>query len=78
MTALSKRKTRLAVEFSDCVRERGRLREVIFELTPYGIKTRLKGMRSSFDVSPASVYNLAVMKKVAADRAEKKAKRGKK
>ena len=28
MTRLAKRKTRLSVEFSDCVRERGRLREV--------------------------------------------------
>lgn len=75
MTALSKRKTRLVVEFSDCVRERGRSREILMELTPYGVKVRLKGMRTAFDISPASVYNLAVMKEVARSRAEKKAKK---
>ena len=78
MTALCHRKTKLCVEFSDAVRERGKLREVVFDLSPYGIRVRLKGMRCAFDVSPASVYNLAVMKFVAAQRAEKKAKRGQK
>ena len=77
MTSLARRKTRLAVEFSDCVRERGKLREVVMELTPYGMKVRLKGMRSSFDISPAAVYNQAVLKFVAARRAEKKARKAK-
>lgn len=75
MTDLSTRKTRCVVQFSDCVRERGRLREVIMELSPYGAKVRLKGMRSSFDISPASIYNMAVLKFVAAQKAEKKAKK---
>lgn len=75
MTALDKRKTRLSVEFSDAVRERGRLRPVTMDLTPYGVRVRLKGMRCSFDVSPASVYNLAVLKFVAAKKAEKKARK---
>jgi hypothetical protein len=48
------------------------------EFSEYGIRVRLKGLRTAFEVSPASVYNLAVMKEVAARRAEKKAKRGKK
>ena len=78
MTDLSSRKTKCVVQFSDCVRERGRLREVIFSLTPYGISVRLKGMRTGFDVSPASVYNLAVMKSVAKAREEKKAKKARK
>ena len=77
MTNLSTRKTRCIVQFDDCVRERGKSREVIFTLSPYGISVRLKGMRVAFDVSPASVYNLAVMKAVAAQRAEKKARKGK-
>ena len=76
MTALDKRKTRLSVEFSDAVRERGRLRPVTMEFSPYGVKVRLKGMRVAFDISPASIYNQAVLKAVAAKRAEKKAKRG--
>ncbi len=78
MTALAKRKTRLAVEFSDCVRERGKLREVLMTLTPYGLKVRLKGMRSNYDISPAAVYNRAVLLAVEKRRAEKKAAKGKK
>ena len=77
MTDLSTRKTRCIVQFSDAVRERGKLREVIFQLTPYGISVRLKGMRSAFEVSPASVYTLAVLKSVQKARDEKKAKKGK-
>jgi len=75
MTSLDKRKTKLAVEFSDVVRERGRLREGVMTLTPYSVTVRLKGMRGSFEVSPCSIYNLAVMKAVAAKRAEKKARK---
>ena len=56
------------------MRERGKLREVCMDFTPYGVKVRLKGLRSCFEVSPASVYNLAVMKEVARRKAEKKAK----
>jgi hypothetical protein len=77
VTSLAKRKTRLSVEFSDCIRERGKLREVTMVFTPYGITVRLKGLRSSFDVSPASIYNLAVAKDVERKRAEKKAKKAK-
>ncbi len=75
MTDLASRKTKCIVQFSDTVRERGKLREVIMELTPYGMTVRLKGMRTGFTVSPASVYNLAVMKAVAAEKAEKAAKK---
>lgn len=77
MTSLATRKTRLSVESSDCVRERGRLREVVFELTPYVFKVRLKGMKMAYEISPASIYNLAVMKFVNAQKAEKKARKGK-
>lgn len=77
MTSLSKRKTRLAVEFSDCVRERGKLREITMLFEPYGITVRLKGMRSSYAISPAAIYNRAVLMHVERVRAEKKAKRGK-
>ena len=75
MTSLATRKTILAVEFSDCVRERGRLREVTMVLTPYGIKVRLKGLRSAYDISPAAIYNRAVMLHVEKVRAERKANR---
>ena len=75
MTSLAKRKSKLSVEFSDCVRERGKLREIVMDFSPYGVKVRLKGMRSAFEVSPASIYNLAVLKFVSAQRAEKKARK---
>ena len=77
MTDLAQRKTRCVVQFSDAVREKGKLREVIFELSPYGVRVRLKGLRQAFDVSPASVYNLAVLKAVAARKAEKKERKKK-
>lgn len=75
MTSLAKRKTRLLVEFSDCVRERGKLREVVMEFTPYEIRVRLKGLRSTYNVSPAGIYNLAVCAAVEKACAEKKGRR---
>ena len=72
MTDLSTRKTRCIVKFSDCVRERGKLREIVFTLSPYGINVRLAGMRTGFEVSPAGVYNLAVRLAVEKTKAEKK------
>lgn len=75
MTALEKRKSRLVVEASDCIRERGKLREVTLELHPYTLSVRLKGMRQSFELSYAAIYDLAVKKHVAALRAEKRTKR---
>ena len=81
MSILAKRKTRCVLEFSDCIRERGKLREIVFELSPYGIKVRLKGLRASYEITPASVYTSAVMRFVAQQKAEKlaakKARNGK-
>ena len=71
MSVLSKRKTRCVLEFSDCVRERGKLRPVVFELSPYGVRVRLKGLRGSYEITPASVYTSAVLRAVAQKRAEK-------
>lgn len=75
MTSLSKRKTKLVVEFSDAIRERGQLREVTMELTPYGITLRLKGMRQKYEISPGAIYNLAVQRHVERERAARKAAR---
>jgi hypothetical protein len=72
MTSLATRKTRLSVEFSDCIRERGKQRNVTMELTPYGVRVRLKGLRSSFEISPAAIYNRAVLLEVERKRAERK------
>jgi hypothetical protein len=75
MSVLAKRKTRCILEFSDTVRERGKLREIIFELSPYGIRVRLKGLRGSYEITPASVYTAAVARFVARAKAEKAAAR---
>jgi hypothetical protein len=81
MSVLANRKTRCVLEFSDTIRERGKLREIIFELSPYGVKVRLKGLRAAYDITPASIYTAAVSRFVAAQRAEKlaakKARKGK-
>lgn len=71
MSVLAKRKTRCVLEFSDTIRERGKLREIIFELSPYGITVRLKGLRASYEITPASVYTTAVMRQVSRLKAEK-------
>lgn len=76
MSKLCERKSRLVAEFSETIRERGRSREIVVQLSPYNIRVKLKGCRQWYDLSPASCYNLAVAKEVARQRAEKKAKRG--
>ena len=75
MTRLASRKSRLLIETSDTVRERGKLREVVLEPHPYTVSVRLKGMRQRFEVSYAGIYHFAA--KVAAEkaRAERKAKK---
>jgi len=75
MSVLAKRKTRCVLEFSDTVRERGKLREIIFDLSPYGIRVRLKGLRGSYEITPASVYNSAVARAVARAVAQKRAEK---
>lgn len=75
MTSIAERKTKLIIEMSDCVRERGKLREIIFEAHPYHMSVRLKGMRQSYDISGASIYGLAVKQAVEASRREKKARK---
>ena len=67
MTRLASRKSRLLIETSDMVRERGKLREVILEPHPYTVVVRLKGMRQRYEVSYAGIYNLAA--RLAAEKA---------
>jgi hypothetical protein len=76
MAKLAKRKSRLSVEFSDTVRERGKLREVIMDFTPFVVSVRLKGLRTSYPITAASIFNRAVMIATEKKRAEK-AKKGK-
>lgn len=73
MSRLEKRKTRLIVEFSETVRSRGKHREIVMELSPYGLQIRLKGLRTSLPISPGAIYDQAA--KLEANRvlAEKRA-----
>lgn len=75
MTSLAKRKSKLSVEFSDTVRERGKWREIVMDFNPYGVKVRLKGMRSSYEMSAGGVYNFVVRAAVERVRSEKKARK---
>jgi hypothetical protein len=75
MTALSRRKTKLVIQTDDCIRERGKLREVQIEAHPYFATVKLKGMRQTYEISWGSVYALAVRQSVEAARREKNAKK---
>lgn len=74
MTALSQRRTKLVIETSGQIREQGRYREVIIEAQPYHAVVRLKGLRTSFEISYEAIYSLAVKQAVAKERAERKVK----
>lgn len=78
MTSLAKRKTRLLIETSDTVRERGRSREVVIEATPHIALVRLKKTRTVYPISYAAIYHaavrLAVAEQLAARKAAKKAR----
>lgn len=71
MTALTARKTRLIIETSDTIREKGKYRNIMVEAKPFHASIRLKGMRHSHDISWGAVWNLAVKIAVANERAEK-------
>jgi hypothetical protein len=75
MTSLAKRKTRFIFTTCDIVRERGKLREIVIEAHTHSATVRLLGMRRGYEISYASIYNLAVQKHVEQQRAAKKAAR---
>ena len=75
MTRLSERKSKLLIQTSDTVREKGKSREVIIEPLPHYAVIRLKGLRSRYEISWAGIWNAAVKIEVERQRAEKKAKR---
>jgi hypothetical protein len=75
VTAIRKRKSRLTFETSDCVRYRGKLREVVIEASEFTADVRLKGSRQRFPISWAGIYNHAVKIAVNKAIAERKAKK---
>jgi hypothetical protein len=78
MTKLPGRKSRLMIETSDTVREKGKLREVIVEPDPQGytVALRLKGLQTRYEISWGGIYALAVKLAVERARAEKRKNRG--
>lgn len=75
MSKLSTRKSRLCVEFSDTIPERGQWREVVMELHPHYLAVRLKGLRKSYPISPGAVYERAAQLEAMRMRAERDARR---
>jgi len=77
MTKLPGRKSRLMIETSDTVREKGKLREVIVEPDPQGytVALRLKGTRARFEIAWNQIYLAAVKIAVERQRQERKARR---
>lgn len=75
MTKLEKRKSRLVFQTTDIVRERGRLREVVIEAHQGYAEVRLAGMRTSFPISYAQIYQTAARLQVERERAEKRAEK---
>lgn len=78
MTSLAKRKTRLVFTTCDTVRERGKLREVVIEAGTHYATVRLLGLRTSYQISYAGIFNAAVKIAVDAAKAAKLAAGGKK
>jgi hypothetical protein len=75
MTHLTKRKSKLVFTTADTIRYKGKLREVVVEVTPYIATCRLSGTRTRYEMSWSGVFTHAA--RVYADkvRAERKAKR---
>ncbi len=72
---LANRKSKLVFVTADEIRERGKYRAVIVEAHPGYATLRLQGLRKSFTLPYGAIYGLAVKAAVAAERAEKAAKK---
>jgi hypothetical protein len=75
MTPLSQRRTKLKFETASAVWSRGQYRPVVIIAHAAYAEIRLKGTRQSFVATYASMYHAAVKADLAAQKAEKKAKK---
>jgi hypothetical protein len=75
MTHLTKRKSKLVFTTADAIRYKGKLREVVIEVSPFIATCRLSGTSTRYEMSWSGVFTHAA--RVYADkvRAERKAKR---
>lgn len=75
MTNLAERTTRLRFATSEEVRQRGKYRKIVVEARPQRCILKLAGMRQSVELPWEAIWSLANKIQVAAQRAEKKAKK---
>ena len=73
MTAIAKRKTIIRAETSTTIQHR----PLIVTLGPYSLTIREKGRRKGYAVDWESIFVLGATKEADRQRAERKAKRGK-
>jgi len=64
-------KRRLVLESEGTIHEAGANRNVILEAHPTTFTVRLKGLKTSYEISAASIYHLAVKQSVEAERRRK-------
>ena len=77
MTELRGRISRLRFVTDSEVREGSKRRRVVCEARPEYLIVKASGLHSSYTIGYAEIWSLAVKMKVAAEKAEKKSKRGK-
>lgn len=75
MTSLEQRKTKLKFETASAVFDRGHYRPVVIIAHAAYAEIRLKGTRTSYVATYASMYHAAVKAEVEAQRREAKAKK---
>lgn len=75
MMSISERKTKLKFQTASAVWERGENRPVVIEAHAAFCLVRLKGMRKSYIITYAQVFNKAVKMEVEAERREKREKK---
>jgi hypothetical protein len=75
MSHLTKRKSKLVFTTADTVRYKGRLREVVIEVSPFIATCRLAGTRTRYEMSWSGIFAHAARVFADKQRAERKAKR---
>jgi hypothetical protein len=75
MTDLTHRITKLRFITAEEVREKGRYRKICVEAEPMCAIIRLVGLRTAYSIPWAAIHSLAVKAAVAAEKAEKAAKK---
>jgi hypothetical protein len=76
MTDLASRTTRLRFVTASEVREGGKRRRVVCEARPGYLIVKASGLHSCYTIDYASIWSMAVKMAVAAEKAEKSAKKG--